>query len=145
MPDSAAAGMPPSPRRTEVKPSFITPPSVSAQSSSWAMTGMPNMLEYSNARLIKPEFIIGIPSSERATHPASCISPARASSLPCSPTETAPMGNTFARPVSRARSSIKRVTAALSFTGLVLAMHATEVTPPATADLQPEATVSRYS
>ena len=62
-----------------------------------------------------------------------------------SPKETAPIGNTLANPATADFSMMYLVTAALSLTGSVLAMHATEVTPPTTADIAPVATVSLYS
>ena len=48
-------------------------------------------------------------------------------------------------PASAAFRRISSVTPALSFTGLVLGMHATAVNPPATADAVPVATVSLCS
>ena len=46
------------------------------------------------------EFMIGMPSSENATAPASDIFPSSASSSPRSPFVTAPTGKTWASPAS---------------------------------------------
>ena len=142
---SAAAGRPRRPSRSDVGPSFITPPSHRCSSSSCAMTGRSKSRVYSSARRMSPASITGRPSSDTATMPARCISPISASRSPSSPSDSAPIGCTRAPPASAARSRMKRVTAPLSFTGSVFAMQAIDVKPPASAAATPVATVSLYS
>src|SRR6266705_1465832 len=83
------------------------------------MTGKSNPRAYSIARRIIAAVGTGRPSSETATIPASFISPISASSVPSEFLVTAPIGSTLARLARPACSITNRVTAALSFTGVV--------------------------
>ena len=109
------------------------------------MIGRSNPRAYSIARRIIPALGTGRPSSETATIPASFISPISASSVPSEFLVTAPIGSTLARPARSACSITNRVTAALSFTGVVFGIAHTVVNPPATAAAAPLAIVSLYS
>jgi hypothetical protein len=85
------------------------------------------------------------PSSDSATAPASFMSPISARVSPFCPFVTAPIGYTRTTPHARACLRINSVTEPVSLTGFVLAMQATEVTPPAAAARLPLAIVSLYS
>src|SRR2546425_6643051 len=76
---------------------------------------------------------MGLPSSLTATIPACFIAAISASASPRLPVEAAPMGHTRALAAARARSRMKRVTEALSFTGFVFGMQQTAVKPPRAA------------
>ena len=90
---------------------------------------------------------MGRPSLEMATQPASLSSCRGAISSPARPTVAAAMGQRRGPWgwVWAARSSMKRVTLALSLTGLVLAMHMTEPKPPRAAASRPVLMSSLYS
>ena len=79
---SAAAGIPHKPRRVAMIPSFIKPPSLNEGSSQWSIIGRPKARLYSIAWRIIRELTAGMPSSLKATAPASASSPISASSLP---------------------------------------------------------------
>src|SRR5664280_366001 len=95
--------------------------------------GMPDDFEYSSAFLIIRLFITGLPSSEKATHPAERSTSKSTSSLPSCPFVTAPIGKTLHESASLALLRIYDVTSALSFTGFVFGMQQTAVKPPRTA------------
>src|SRR5581483_4381270 len=109
------------------------------------MTVSPKDRAYSIARRITREFITGWPSSEMAIAPASFIAPISASCSPALSFVMAPIGKTFTRALRRARSTMKLVTVALSFTGIVFGMQHTEVKPPAAAAREPVSIVSACS
>src|SRR5271170_1706257 len=87
----------------------------------------------------------GLPSSLTATIPASFIAAISARASPLLPTEAAPMGQTWTGPAVAARSTMERVTEALSFTGWVFGMQHTAVKPPRAADCVPVSMVSDIS
>src|SRR5579862_7587699 len=87
----------------------------------------------------------GFPSSLTATMPADFIAEISASASPLLPAEAAPMGHTRTVPAAAARSTIERVTEALSLTGCVLGMQQTAVNPPRAADRVPVSMVSDIS
>src|SRR5712692_438285 len=142
---SATAGTPMRPSTVDTTPSCITPPVDSRWSSQWDRTGSSSMRPYSMARRIRRGFMTGIPSSDRPTMPALCIPPISANSSPARPTDTAPIGKRRVPPTAAARRSINSVTADVSLTGLVFAIAATAVNPPAAAAASPVAMVSLYS
>ncbi len=109
------------------------------------MTGRPNPLAYSIARRYRLLFITGFPSSESATTPASFNSPISARVSPFSSLVTAPTGKTWVQARSRAWRKMYSVTARVSLTGLVLAMQARAVYPPAAPAIDPVSMVSLYS
>src|SRR5487761_192020 len=74
---------------------------------------------------------MGWPSSETATMPACFMAAISAMASPLLPTLAAPMGQTRTLAVALARSRMKRVTLALSLTGLVFGMQQTGGEPPA--------------
>src|ERR1700719_518622 len=88
---------------------------------------------------------MGLPSSDTATIPASFIAAISAMFSPLLPTDAAPIGQTRTLPVDLARSTINRVTEALSFTGLVLGMQHTAVKPPRAAARVPVSMLSEDS
>src|ERR1700730_896892 len=88
---------------------------------------------------------MGLPSSDTATIPASFIAAISAMFSPLLPTDAAPIGHTRTLPVDFARSTINRVTEALSFTGLVLGMQHTAVKPPRAAARVPVSMLSEDS
>ena len=113
-------------------------------SSQWAKTGISSLAASLSASRISSAVLTGTPSSEKAQQPASfkaCIS---VSFSPFSPTETAPIGRTWASALA-AFSSIYFTVSALSHTGFVLGMAQTVVTPPAAAARHPEIISSLYS
>src|ERR1700730_150041 len=87
----------------------------------------------------------GLPSSETATIPASRIDAMSAMSLSALSMLAAPIGHTRTRPCAFARSTMKRVIEALSFTGLVLGMQHNAVKPPRAAESVPVSMVSEFS
>ena len=109
--------MPLSPSRTDCFPSRITPPAKSDGSSQWSITGRPSELQYSITWRISRAVATGLPSSLTATIPAFFIAAISASASPLLPTEAAPIGHTRTGDFAAARSTIPRVTEALSFTG----------------------------
>ena len=123
----------------------MTPCLHSEQSSEWLIQKLLNIFEYSSAARITLELLTGSPSSLNATAPASIKSPISTSSPPPSPLLIAAIGSKSISPHSRAFRIISRVIEALSFTGLVLAIHKHVVTPPATAAREPEIISSLYS
>src|SRR6266850_3460282 len=88
---------------------------------------------------------IGFPSSETATIPASFIAAISAIASPLLPTDAAPIGHTRTLPPAFARSTMNRVTEALSFTGFVFGMQQTAVNPPRAAARVPVSMVSEDS
>src|SRR5690349_14870395 len=88
---------------------------------------------------------MGLPSSETATMPASFMAAISARASPSLATLAAPMGHTWTLAATFARSRMKRVTLALSLTGLVLGMQQTAVNPPRAAASVPVAMVSEDS
>src|ERR1039458_7263229 len=76
---------------------------------------------------------MGLPSSLTATMPAAFIADISASASPLLPTDAAPIGQTRTELAAAARSTIPRVTDALSFTGCVFGMQQTAVNPPRAA------------
>src|SRR5277367_4217539 len=87
----------------------------------------------------------GLPSSLTATIPASFIAAISARASPLLPTEAAPIGQTRTLPAAAARSTMERVTEALSFTGCVFGMQQTAVNPPRAAERVPVSMVSDIS
>ena len=85
---------------------------------------------------------MGLPSSLTATIPAFFIAAISASASPLLPTEAAPMGQTRTAAEAAARSTMPRVTEALSFTGCVFGMQQTAVNPPRAAARVPVSIVS---
>src|ERR1700730_5549793 len=77
--------------------------------------------------------------------PASFMAAMSAMASPLLATEAAPMGHTRTLPATLARSSMKRVTEALSLTGVVLGMQQTAVNPPRAAAPGPAPIVSEHS
>src|SRR5579859_595156 len=88
---------------------------------------------------------MGLPSSETATMPASFIAAISAIASPLLPTLAAPIGHTRTLAEVLTRSRMKRVTLALSLTGLVLGMQQTAVKPPRAAERVPVSIVSEDS
>src|SRR5271154_557464 len=88
---------------------------------------------------------MGLPSSLTATMPASFMAPISASASPLLPTDAAPMGQTRTAAEAAARSTMPRVTDALSFTGCVFGMQQTAVNPPRAAARVPVSIVSDIS
>src|SRR6266436_1098107 len=88
---------------------------------------------------------MGLPSSLTATIPACFIAAISAIASPLLATLAAPMGHTRTLAAAFARSRMKRVTLALSFTGLVLGMQQTAVKPPRAAAFVPVSIVSEDS
>src|SRR3989449_9828996 len=88
---------------------------------------------------------MGLPSSLTPTIPACFIPAISASASPRLPVEAAPTGHTRALAPARARSRMKRVTEALSFTGFVFGMQQTAVNPPRAAARVPVSIVSEDS
>src|SRR5216684_541049 len=88
---------------------------------------------------------MGFPSSETATMPASRMAAISEMSSPLLPMLAAPMGQTRTWPWTLARSTMKRVMEALSFTGRVLGIQQTAVNPPRAAALVPVSMVSEFS
>ena len=88
---------------------------------------------------------MGLPSSLTPTIPASFIAAISASASPLLPTDAAPIGHTRTLPAAAARSTIPRVTDALSFTGCVFGMQQTAVNPPRAAARVPVSIVSDIS
>src|SRR6266404_3921390 len=143
--DSAAAGIPRNPSRVEVTPSRITAPAASETSSACSITGRFSDRQYSitcRASLAVP---IGFPSSETPTIPASFIAAISAIASPLLPTDAAPIGHTRTLPWAFVRSTINRVTDALSFTGFVFGIQQTAVNPPRAAARVPLSIVSEDS
>ena len=126
-------------------PSRITPPAASDGSSQWSITGKPSERQYSITWRINFAVAMGLPSSLTATIPASCIAAISASASPLLPMEAAPMGQTRTCAAAAARSTMERVTDALSFTGCVLGMQQTAVNPPRAAARVPVSMVSEIS
>src|ERR1700728_460789 len=87
----------------------------------------------------------GFPSSLTATMPADFMAEISASASPLLPIDAAPIGHTRTAPDAAARSTIERVTEALSFTGCVFGMQQTAVNPPRAADFAPVSMVSDIS
>src|SRR5580658_2621906 len=87
----------------------------------------------------------GLPSSLTATMPAAFMADISASASPWLPSDAAPIGQTRTIPAAAARSTIERVTEALSFTGCVFGMQQTAVNPPRAADFVPVSMVSDIS
>src|SRR5580658_1330312 len=87
----------------------------------------------------------GLPSSLTATMPAAFMADISASASPWLPSDAAPIGQTRTAPAAAARSTIERVTEALSFTGCVFGMQQTAVNPPRAADFVPVSMVSDIS
>ena len=87
----------------------------------------------------------GTPSSERATHPASCRAAASVSDCPFCPRDTAPMGHTRTPQDSPARRSTYSICSGVSSTGRGLGIQATEVNPPRAAAAAPVVMSSLYS
>src|SRR5277367_4008303 len=87
----------------------------------------------------------GLPSSLTATIPAAFMAEISARASPLLPIEAAPIGQTRTAPATAARSTMERVTEALSFTGCVLGMQHTAVKPPRAADCVPVSMVSDIS
>src|SRR5467141_1791253 len=88
---------------------------------------------------------IGFPSSETPTIPASFMAAISAIASPLLPTDAAPIGHTRTLPATFARSTMNRVTEALSFTGFVFGMQQTAVNPPRAAARVPVSMVSEDS
>ncbi len=88
---------------------------------------------------------MGLPSSLTATMPAFFIAAISARASPLLPIEAAPMGQTRTAPEAAARSTMPRVTDALSFTGCVFGMQQTAVNPPRAAACVPVSMVSDNS
>src|ERR1700723_3160973 len=88
---------------------------------------------------------IGLPSSLTATIPAFFIAAISASASPLLPTDAAPIGHTRTLATAAARSTIPRVTDALSFTGCVFGIVQTAVNPPRAAERVPVSMVSDIS
>src|SRR6202049_5034277 len=88
---------------------------------------------------------MGLPSSLTATMPAFCIAAISESPSPRLPVDAAPMGQTRVLAAAAARSTMERVTDALSFTGRVLGMGHTAVNPPQAAARVPVSIVSEDS
>ena len=77
--------------------------------------------------------------------PACFMAAISAMASPLLPTLAAPMGQTRTLAVALARSRMKRVTLALSFTGFVFGMQQTAVKPPRAAARVPVSIVSEDS
>ena len=88
----------------ETNPSCMAPPCASSQSSAWLMIGTPKGRAYSIARRYSSAFITHLPSSEKATQPASACSASSASCLPSRLRVTAPIGYTRTTPSTFARA-----------------------------------------
>ena len=121
---SAIAGQPLSPSTALSSPSFIWEFSVRA--GSWACCAItpPKDFVYSRARLISKASLTHLPSSLKTFTLAVdwFIRLKSARALPSRPLVTAPIGNTSTYPARSPRFLIISTTAALSATGLVLAM-----------------------
>src|ERR1700722_16340481 len=143
--DSVCAGIPLSPRRVDCGPSRITPPAKSDGSSQWSTTSKSSERQYSITWRISRAVATGFPSSLTATIPASFMAAISARASPLLPTDAAPIGQTRTMPWAAARSTIPRVTDALSFTGSVLGMQQTAVKPPRAAERVPVSIVSDIS
>src|SRR5581483_12486603 len=137
--------MPRTPRAVLTRPSCITPPRVRSRSSQWSRMALSNIRLYSNARRMISALITGEPSSVNATAPPSTSPPISASSSPLRPLVMHPTGQTLAYPARCAWWMTNSAWAWLSSAGSVLGMHATDVTPPATAAAVPVAIVSSSS
>jgi hypothetical protein len=142
---SATAGIPRRPSRALTSPSAITHPWVSSLTSAWTSTALPNILVYSRARRISSADSTGLPSSVNATAPPATSPPISANSFCCRPFVTAPHGHTQQLPAFLACSLTNAAWAWVSMAGSVFGMHATDVTPPATAAAVPVAMVSSSS
>src|SRR5579862_600115 len=88
---------------------------------------------------------MGLPSSLTATMPAFFIAAISARASPLLPMDAAPIGQTRTAPWDAARSTMPRVTEALSLTGCVLGMQQTAVNPPRAAASVPVSIVSESS
>ena len=86
-----------------------------------------------------------VPSSLNAITPARTISPISASSLPCRPTVSAPIGYTRVDAARAACRNTNSIAASLSSGGSVFGMQATAVNPPAAAAAVPVSIVSHSS
>ncbi|HEY5040359.1 MAG TPA: amidohydrolase family protein [bacterium] len=80
------------PNTMEASPSCMTPSQERWLSSQWSMTVRSSILAYSMTRRMSSAFMMGAPSSERATAPAFLSSPISAISLPSRRFEMQPMG-----------------------------------------------------
>src|SRR5258708_3171612 len=109
------------------------------------MTGKSSARQYSITWRKSFAVAIGRPSAETATIPASFIAAISASASPLLPTDAAPMGHTRTGETAAARSTIDRVSDALSFTGRVFGMGHTAVNPPRAAARVPVSIVSEDS
>ena len=126
MMSSAAVGIPLMPMEVDTVPSFIAP-SERLLSSQWLSTGRSKSEAYSSTFLMIPAFLIGCPSSDTATIPASFISPISEMRSPSIPFVAAPMGYTRQLSASLAFLRIPLITAALSATGFVLGIGQIDV------------------
>ena len=130
---SAAVGWPGSPSRSLTDPSCIAPLPLSEGSSQCSATISPSAPASVSALRIRLPPATGLPSSLRATQPASASSLSAASCVPARPAVVHPTGRTRTRASCAMRCSSPSTAGALSGGGSVFGIAQTVVNPPRSA------------